>query len=395
MTKGFKNCIAFATLILFGAQASPQAFAQQSRIINGKPASTSTYPWLASLFIVSESDSESGGGCGGSLIASRWILTAAHCFLNDAGNSVSTDAASRTSITLNSTNITNLSAGAIQVGAKRIIVHPNYNPDKETSANSHDFDIALIELESAVNIAPIRLYTGAIPGSVPAIVAGWGATVGDGSTPSDNLLATQLITVPENTCATAHEGSITANMFCAGGYTSTDTSDTCQGDSGGPLFVMLNDGPMQLGITSFGGSETSNCGTPGLPGVYARISQLFSFIHEHVPTANVINSLANLKLDYNTFIDATGMVAVPKVYGAGSKFAVQLRLTGIIAGAYHFELASAEELKADVMTSVPSYFDEAENVLILPLVKVGPDTFNVRLKHLGDFKFVLVAADLP
>ena len=395
MYKKFKNACAITTLLLFSIQLSPASFAQQSRIINGKPASTSTYPWLASLFIVSEGNSESGGGCGGSLIASRWILTAAHCFLNDAGDAVSADVAPRTSITLNSTNITDLSAGAIQVAAKQVIVHPNYNPNKETSANSHDFDIALIELESAVNIAPVRLFTGAIPSAIPAIVAGWGATVGDGSTPSDNLLATQLITIAENTCAAAHEGSITANMFCAGGYTSTDTSDTCQGDSGGPLFVMLNDGPMQLGITSFGGSETSNCGTPGSPGVYARISQLFSFIHEHVPTANVINSLANLKLDYNTYIDATGMVAVPKVYGAGSKFAVQLRLTGIIEGAYHFELASAEELSTDVMTSVPSYFDEAANVLILPLVKVGPDTFNVRLKHLGDFKFVLEAADLP
>lgn len=47
------------------------------------------------------------------------------------------------------------------------------------------------------------------------------------------------------------------------------------------------------------------------------------------------------------------------------------------------------------MTSVLSYFDEAANVLILPLVKFGPDSFNVGLKHLGDFKFVLEAADAP
>lgn len=147
MTKGFKKACVITTLMLFGAQASTLSHAQQSRIINGKRASTSTYPWLASLFIV----------------------------------------------------------------------HPNYNPNKETSANSHDFDIALIELESAVNITPVQLFTGAIPSAISAIVAGWGATVGDGSTPSDNLLATQLVTIAENTCTAAHEGSITANMFCAGG----------------------------------------------------------------------------------------------------------------------------------------------------------------------------------
>ncbi len=390
MTKGLKASFLIAIITL----SSTPLFAQQSRIINGKPASTTTYPWLASLFIVSEGNNESGGGCGGSLIASRWILTAAHCFLNDAGDSVSAGVAARTTITLNSTNITNLSPGAMRVGAKQVIVHPNYNPAK-TSSNTHDFDIALIELESAVNIAPVRLFTGAVPGALPAIVAGWGATAGDGSAPSDNLLSTQVMTTSARACAAAHEGSITPNMFCAGGYTATDTSDTCQGDSGGPLFVMLNDGAIQVGITSFGGSDTSNCGTPGSPGVYARISELYSFVQTHVPAATVTNSLANVRIDYNAFNDATGMVMVPKVYGAGSKFAVQLRLTGITNGTYNFELASAEELKTDVMTSVPSYFDEAANVLILPLVKVGADTFNVRLKHLGDFKFVLEAADAP
>jgi len=38
---------------------------------------------------------------------------------------------------------------------------------------------------------------------------------------------------------------------------------------------------------------------------------------------------------------------------------------------------------------------EAANVLILPSVKFEPDTFDVPLKHLGDFKFVLEAADAP
>ena len=40
-----------------------------------------------------------------------------------------------------------------------------------------------------------------------------------------------------------------------------------------------------------------------------------------------------------------------------------------------------------------AYFDATANVLVLPLVKVGADTLNVRLKHLGDFKFTLESAD--
>jgi secreted trypsin-like serine protease len=376
-----------AALLLVSSTLS----AQQSRIINGKPATTSTYPWLASLFIASETDSETGGGCGGSLIAQRWILTAAHCFVTDDGKAVSNSAAERTTITLNSTNISRLSAGAIELAAKRVIVHPDYNPDPDTSSNVHDFDIALIELETPVNITPVRLFTGALNGGVPAIVAGWGATQGDGSAASDTLLATQVLTVSAAACSAYHEESFSANMFCAGGFTAKDTSDTCQGDSGGPLFVMLEEGALQLGITSFGGSETANCGTPGSPGVYARIAELFSFVNDHVPTVGVLNSLADMRVEYNTYLDASDSVSVPKVYGAGSKFAVTLKHNGN----YHFSLATADELQVDNLTSVPAYFDEETNMLLLPLVKVGGDTFNVQLRHLGDFNFVLHSADAP
>ena len=46
-------------------------------------------------------------------------------------------------------------------------------------------------------------------------------------------------------------------------------------------------------------------------------------------------------------------------------------------------------------TNKSTYFDNNSNVLILPLVKVGSDTFNVRLKHLGNFQFSLESAEAP
>lgn len=381
--------IRFAILLSFVWLLAGSVSAQQSRIINGKPASVSTYPWLASLFIANESDAETGGGCGGSLISSRWVLTAAHCFLNEAGDAVSSTAASRTQVTFATSNIANMASSAIVVDAARVIIHPSYNPNEDTSANTHDFDIALIELEQSVNITPVTLFTGSVSDNVPVIVAGWGATVGDGSASSDDLLATQLLTVDDATCGAAHEGSITNNMFCAGGFTDTDTSDTCQGDSGGPLFVLLEQGALQLGITSFGGSETSNCGTPGSPGVYARISQLISFIDQHVANVSALTSLAQMRLRANVYDPATDIVTIPKVYVGAESFAVTLQHTGNL----NFVLASAQSLSTDDTTAMPSFFDGAANVLILPQVKVGADTFNVKLKHLGDFKFAVETAD--
>lgn len=51
-----------AVLLICSALAAFSAQAQQSRIINGKPASASTYPWMASLFIQGNKHSDNGGG---------------------------------------------------------------------------------------------------------------------------------------------------------------------------------------------------------------------------------------------------------------------------------------------------------------------------------------------
>lgn len=180
-------------------------------------------------------------------------------------------------------------------------------------------------------------------------------------------------------------------MFCAGGYTDTDTSDTCQGDSGGPLFVRLNQGTLQLGITSFGGSDSAGCGTPSSPGVYANIASLYGFISSHVTDASTLSSMADANTAFNRYDAASDSVVIPKVYGGGVNYSVTLKHNGD----FNFSLSAATENTSDNMDSVPAYFDGAANVLVLPLVKVGADTFNVRLKHLGDLKFSLESATAP
>jgi secreted trypsin-like serine protease len=381
-----------SVFVLVTACISSFAHAEKTRIINGKSANITSYPWLASLFVGSENDPENGSGCGGSLISSRWVLTAAHCFLNKDGDAVATGTAARTTVTLNTTNINaNISGNAVVADVARVIVHPNYNPNQSNSPNSNDYDIALVELSAPVNITPVRLFTGSVPSGTPVIVAGWGATVGDGSNSSDDLLATQLLTSKGAACTAAHGDLITSNMFCAGGYTNTDTSDTCQGDSGGPLFVRLNQGAVQIGITSFGGSESAGCGTPNSPGVYANIAELFGFISANVTDTTTLSSLADANTAFNRYDGASDSVIIPKVYGDGVNYSVTLKHNGN----YNFSLSAATENPSDNMDSVPAYFDGAANVLVLPLVKVGADTFNVRLKHLGDFKFALESADTP
>jgi secreted trypsin-like serine protease len=46
---------------------------QANRITGGSPAARGQFPWQVALII------DNAYFCGGSLISSRWVLTAAHC----------------------------------------------------------------------------------------------------------------------------------------------------------------------------------------------------------------------------------------------------------------------------------------------------------------------------
>ena len=70
-------------------------------------------------------------------------------------------------------------------------------------------------------------------------------------------------------------------MLCAGGAQS-NTTDSCQGDSGGPLAVEAQAyGWTLIGVVSFG----TGCASPGIPGVYARVSQYISWIQANTAGA--------------------------------------------------------------------------------------------------------------
>lgn len=261
---------------------------KNSEIINGTSGSTSTYPWMVFL-----ADSDGNQFCGASLISPTWVLTAGHCFLNVAGNAIDIPTGAMSTIVLNSDTTIPLAAGAIVGQIGQIIVHPSYMPDQDTSPNRDDFDIALVELTAAVNLQPVQLLSGdapAVPAETMALVMGWGTTAVDADNmsinPSTTLLTANQNIVGNEACNTVYGGSITGNMICAGGVTATDTTDTCQGDSGGPLTIAKGNSYVQVGLSSFGGTDTGAvCGDPNAPGVYSNVSALASFIAQHVPDA--------------------------------------------------------------------------------------------------------------
>ena len=120
------------------------------KIINGQAITVADfntkYKWFAQVFM------DGYTGCGGSLIADRWVVTAAHCTADTDGEAISLTSMKVVIGAEASCALTDCSsaAGAVERKVVRVINHPAYN------AMTSDSDIALLELESPVTtIAPV------------------------------------------------------------------------------------------------------------------------------------------------------------------------------------------------------------------------------------------------
>lgn len=297
-----------------------------SRVINGKPALINDFPWMVYLFI---NDKDGGGGreCGGTLIDKEWVLTAAHCFLNSDEDKIDSSLGGYVSVLLNSNTLMSVDNGAKIIQSSSVIIHPNFDPF------TLDFDIALLKLSQPVVEQPIALLlTDSL--SLPTVnskvtILGWGATKVSASNKaigfSNTLLKADQLIVSSKFCENAYKGSglITNNMICANGITLTDTTDTCIGDSGGPLVIKQNDHFIQVGVTSFGGSDVI-CGEPRIPGVYTRLSTFIDYITQHIPSVQVRTldvkkappTCAKASMDAELNINMSCIIVDNKAYGA-------------------------------------------------------------------------------
>ena len=259
-----------------------------AKIVGGEAAPRDAWPWQVAVYRrAMKNGAPLGAGflfCGGTLISSKWVLTAAHCFDPERNGRYDAAAAGDVVVVEATTVLTpSQFGGGSRNGRKlrvaRILPHEQWNP------HSMENDIALLELASPavskpipVSFAHMRPAAQAKDARIDrleaegllATVTGWGHLGFDDPKVPANLMQVEVPVVSLETCRQAYGnrgGVIDHRTICAGAR--EGGKDACSGDSGGPLVVRAADGGhAQVGIVSWG----RRCGLANFFGVYTRVS---------------------------------------------------------------------------------------------------------------------------
>ncbi|XP_034172857.2 testisin [Osmia lignaria lignaria] len=251
-----------------------------ARLVGGQNAIPHEFPWMVSI-------SRKGGHfCGGTILNSRFVLTAAHC-LCSARSMVP---AGQLRVSLGEYNLKEPEVPASkEERVASIILHPDHKCGKYVD------DIALLELarpiswSESVKPACLPVATGkpgySAFGGEFAKAAGWGWFGEDRSKykRADVLQKVDVRVIENNVCREwyASQGKSTRvgeKQMCAGHE--EGGRDACWADSGGPLMIegLSGNKMMVVGIVSSG----VGCGRPRLPGLYTRVSEYIPWISQQV-----------------------------------------------------------------------------------------------------------------
>jgi secreted trypsin-like serine protease len=277
-------CVA---MLISTGMVAPAKADVSTDIVGGTLATQGEFPWMVRLSM----------GCGGALLTSTIVLTAAHCL----------DTETNTSVTATLGVVDLQSPNAVTRTSVQIQLAPGF-----TDATLGD-DWGLVRLNSPVNLPTLPLVSNTYYNNGNFTVAGWGSTVSGGGQQRYLRKATVPF-VTDSTCHQAYTNLVDSDMICAG-YPQGGV-DSCQGDSGGPMFRPDVYGNwIQVGIVSWG----YGCAQAGFPGVYTEVSTFSSAIM--AAAAQMTNPI-------------TLALSGPGVIAAKAKYTYTANTTGFVSPTY-------------------------------------------------------------
>ncbi|XP_002164641.1 chymotrypsin-like elastase family member 3B isoform X1 [Hydra vulgaris] len=231
--------LAFGVLSVASGCGTPRY--QQGRVIGGTTPVRGSWPWQV-LMITNNQP-----GCGGTLIAPNWVLTAAHCVHQTYPQQ---------HILRGGEHNINIREGSEEdIPASALFTHPGYNP------RTMDNDIALIKLSRSFRssdfVSTACLPTVEAPAGTPCYITGWGKIAHPGQM-THLLQQGNMNVVDRRVCHNMNSKNlpwpVTNSMVCAGDGGRSRMSG-CHGDSGGP-FVCNRGGRWEVhGAVSHGSSD--------------------------------------------------------------------------------------------------------------------------------------------
>ncbi|XP_070803729.1 acrosin-like [Pituophis catenifer annectens] len=233
------------------------------RVVGGTDALPGTWPWQVCFQLPSPMGYVNA--CGGTLLSSRWVLTAAHCFQLE-------DEIRWYRVVLGLNRISQPGPDAQNRLIKRVINHKLYKNELNSTDGGIQHDISLVELTEPVScndyIQPACLPDESVTISklVQCSVSGWGTMEVKSQRQPDVMQEGVVKLIPHNTCSSLFWWSkrIRPENICAGHESGEVT--TCQGDSGGPLMCReeRSERYLVIGVTSWGPMSCIEVRKPGV-----------------------------------------------------------------------------------------------------------------------------------
>ena len=243
----------------------------QRKIIGGREVAPGEWPFVVRV--------DASLRCTGSLVASNWVLTAAHCLVDDKGI---VDEPGDVSVFLGYDWDKGVCENTREeIG--RVIIHPDYVHRPRGSIP----DAALVEILQEAPADPIKLLTPEeealyAPPGASATVIGRGRQDDDSLPPvlrQADLILWSTEDCRENSLWESWgSGVINESALCAG---RVESKKTAIGDSGGPFVVPLPAGGWVLvGIHNLGGARSDS--VLDYPSVLTRAAAIRDWVYEQI-----------------------------------------------------------------------------------------------------------------